>query len=92
MRALAPKKLKRIPEKEKRKKKKTKKENAQNTSTCVDDNLILRIASRVGLTPSPTCQSWARWIPGRGCGHFGNETGRANVSPPRETGGGFFMS
>ena len=22
-------------------------------------------------------------VPARGCGHFGNETGRANVSPPR---------
>src|ERR1035437_3238215 len=42
------------------------------------------VASRVGLTPSPTCQTWARWFPARGCGQFGNETGRTlTVSPPR---------
>jgi hypothetical protein len=39
-------------------------------------------ASRVGLTPSPTC------LPGQGGSRkgmrpFGNETGRAIVSPPR---------
>ena len=38
-------------------------------------------ASRVGLTPSPTCHTGARWFPARGCGHFGNETGRANCQP-----------
>jgi len=57
---------------------------------CVDfrlDRIIFKSASRVGLTPSPTC------LPGQGGSRkgmrpFGNETGRANVSPPRETGGG----
>jgi hypothetical protein len=48
-------------------------------------------ASRVGLTPSPTChpgQGGSR----KGMRPFGNETGRVNVSPPWETDGGFFMS
>jgi hypothetical protein len=37
--------------------------------------------------------SLGKVVPARGCGHFGNETGpRVIVSPPRETGGGFFMS
>ena len=47
-------------------------------------NLLLDngCASRVGLTPSPTC------LPGQGGSRkgmrpFGNETGRAIVSPPR---------
>jgi hypothetical protein len=32
-------------------------------STSVSKNLTLAFASRVGLTPSPTCQTWARWFP-----------------------------
>jgi hypothetical protein len=48
----------------------------------------LSIASRVGLTPSPTC------LPGQGGSRkgmrpFGNETGRATVSLPRSSDGGF---
>jgi hypothetical protein len=50
-------------------------------------------ASRVGLTPSPTCQTWARWFPARGCGHFGNETGRTNCQPSSDQtdGGSFYV-
>src|ERR1700691_5876366 len=37
--------------------------------------------------------SLGKVVPARGCGHFGNATGpRVIVSPPRETGGRFFMS
>src|SRR5271166_6370335 len=32
-------------------------------STSLDKILISDFASRVGLTPSPTCQTWARWFP-----------------------------
>jgi hypothetical protein len=32
-------------------------------STSVDKYLNYFFASRVGLTPSPTCQTWARWFP-----------------------------
>jgi len=48
-------------------------------------------ASRVGLTPSPTCQTWARWFPARGWGQIGNETGHTNCQPSSDqTHGGIF--
>jgi hypothetical protein len=50
-------------------------------------------ASRVGLTPSPTCPSLGKVASAKaGCGRSGNQTGTPLVSPPRcETDGGFFM-
>ena len=38
-------------------------------------------ASRVGLTPSPTCQSGQGGRPQGDVAHFGNEAGRANCQP-----------
>ena len=43
-------------------------------------SIIMSFASRVGLTPSPTCQTWARWFP-QGMRPIGNETGRSNCQP-----------
>jgi hypothetical protein len=49
------------------------------------------VHQELGLAPSPTC------LPGQGGSRkgmrpFGNETGRAIVTPPRSNDGGFFMS
>ncbi len=48
----------------------------------------------LGLTPSPTCRSRARWLPLKaGCGHTGNKRDFSHrFSPPRSIAGGFFMS
>src|SRR5262245_51283565 len=51
---------------------------------------MMGLHQELGLTPSPTC------LPGQGGSRkgmrpFGNETGRAIVSPPGSTHGGFFM-
>src|SRR5580698_564860 len=35
----------------------------ERLSTSANQTLTFLFASRVGLTPSPTCQTWARWFP-----------------------------
>jgi hypothetical protein len=51
--------------------------------------ILFCICIKSGADALANLPNLGKVVPARGCGHFGNETGRANVSLPRETGGGF---
>src|SRR6516164_3087851 len=44
-------------------------------------SVIVVSASRVGLTPSPTCLTRQGGFPQGRCGHIGNDTGRSECQP-----------
>src|ERR1019366_3117310 len=56
-------------------------------------NSYIGVASRVGLTPSPTCQTWARWFPQGDAATSATKRVARDCQPSSdETDGGFFMS
>src|SRR5262245_7575659 len=67
---------------------------ARHRLTVAHRRVFCVLASREGLTPSPTCPSLGKVASAKaGCGRSGNQTGTPLVSPPRcESMEGFYMS
>src|SRR5262245_49986242 len=67
---------------------------ARHRLTVAHRRVFCVLASREGLTPSPTCPSLGKVASAKaGCGRSGNQTGTPPVSPPRcAPMEGFYMS